>query len=341
MSNLLPDTSRPALITGGVGFVGTNLAARLLDAHHPVIILDNFSGPSVEPNLRYLRERYGERVEIARGDVRDLDVVRAAVRGASYVFHLAAQAATTSSMLDPVLDFEVNARGTLNVLEALRSVHRPIPLVFASSSKVYGSLSDVALEEIGRRYVPMDVHLEEGIDEERPLEFESPHGCSKGAADQYVLGYARSFGLPATVLRVGTVYGPRQVGSEDQGWVTHLVRRASADAAIVVYGDGMQVRDLLFASDLVDALLDAATFMDEVTGLAFNIGGGAPNATSVLELLDRIGRLRGRRPQVRFDRSRRVAQRYYVSDTRKFRTITGWSPQVDIEEGMRRLVAWG
>ncbi len=338
MTSLLSDTSRPVLITGGVGFVGTNLATRLLDANHPVMILDDFSGPSAEPNLRFLRERYGERVEIARGDVRDLGLVRAAVGGASYVFHLAA---TSSSLNDPVLDFEVNARGALNVLEALRAIHRPIPLVFASSSKVYGSLGDVALEEIGRRYVPMDVHLEEGIDEERPLAFESPHGCSKGAADQYVLGHARTFGLPATVLRVGSVYGPRQLGNEEQGWVAHLVRRAASEAAIVVHGDGMQVRDLLYVSDFVDALLDAATYMSDASGLAFNIGGGAANATSVLELVDRLGRLRGRRPQVRFDRSRRVTQRYYVSDTRRFSALTGWTAQVGIEEGMRRLVARG
>jgi CDP-paratose 2-epimerase len=253
--------------------------------------------------------------------------------------------AVTTSLDEPLHDFEVNARGTLNLLEALRAVRdqsgQPPPLVFTSTNKVYGGLEDVPLHLRGDRYEPADEAIREnGIGEARPLDFHSPYGCSKGAADQYVIDYARTFGLPAAVFRMSCIYGPHQCGTEDQGWVAHFLMRAQQGREIVLYGDGKQVRDTLFVEDLVDAFLLAQRHMSTLSGQAFNIGGGPRNTTSLLELLDLIGELRGVAPAVRCDQWRPGDQRYYVSDTRKFQVATGWTPRVDVQTGVQRLHDW-
>jgi CDP-paratose 2-epimerase len=333
------------LITGGAGFVGTNLAHRLLDAGRSVLVFDNLSRPGVETNLRRLRDTYGARdLRVAVADVRDAAALRQAVRGASAVFHFAAQVAVTTSLADPVHDFEVNARGTLNLLEALRALAAPPPLVFTSTNKVYGGLEDVPLRENGDRYEPAeDAVRERGISEARPLDFHSPYGCSKGAADQYVCDYARTFGIPAVVFRMSCIYGPHQCGNEDQGWVAHFLLRALQNQPITLYGDGRQVRDILFVEDLVDAFLLAEKHIGRLSGQAFNIGGGPGSTTSLRELIDRIGALRGgagARPEVRFDAWRPGDQRYYVSDTRRFEAATGWRRRVDVAEGVARLHRW-
>jgi CDP-paratose 2-epimerase len=238
-------------------------------------------------------------------------------------------------------DFEVNARGTLNLLEAIRSMDDPPPLVFTSTNKVYGGLPDVKLRLQNSRYEPMDEALRQnGIGEWRALDFHSPYGCSKGAADQYVIDYTRTFGLPATVFRMSCIYGPHQFGTEDQGWVAHFLFRAIQGKPITLYGDGMQVRDILFVEDLVDAFLLAQANMPEVSGRAFNIGGGAANTISLIELLDIIEELHGSKPKVQFGAWRPGDQRYYVSDTSHFRRATGWSPQVNWREGVKRLYEW-
>jgi CDP-paratose 2-epimerase len=329
------------LITGGAGFVGTNLAHLLLSAGRPVLLLDTLSRPGVERNLRWLRETHGDRVQWECADVGDDSALRKAVRRAAQVFHFAAQVAVTTSLADPGHDFDVNARGTLNLLEALRAMDEPPSLVFTSTNKVYGGLEDVPLHANGRRYQPEDVKVRaRGISEARPLDFHSPYGCSKGAADQYVLDYARTFGLPAVVFRMSCIYGPHQFGTEDQGWVAHFLIRALEGQPITLYGDGMQVRDVLYVEDLVDAFLLAQARMPELTGQAFNIGGGPANAISLIELLELIERLHGAKPRVRSEAWRPGDQRYYVSDTRKFAAATGWSPQVGVEVGVGELYRW-
>jgi CDP-paratose 2-epimerase len=334
----------PAVITGGAGFIGANLADRLLSSGRPVRIFDNLSRPFVERNLEWLRDRHGSLVSVAVGDVRDERAVEEVIAEASAVFHLAAQVAVTTSLTRPIDDFEVNARGTLNVLEALRRRASPPPLVFTSTNKVYGGLSDVRLRSAPGRYEPEDPDLRaRGVSERRPLDFHSPYGCSKGAADQYVLDYARTFGVPAAVLRMSCIYGPRQFGTEDQGWVAHFLFRAAYCAPITLYGDGMQVRDVLFIDDLVDAFLAAERGMrgtKGIAGRAFNMGGGAGNTLSLLELVDAIGRLSGAVPAISFSAWRPGDQRYYVSDTRAFSEATGWAPRVSVREGLERLYRW-
>ena len=331
----------PVLITGGAGFIGTNLAARLLDSGRAVLLYDNLSRPGVERNLAWLRERHPQQLQVVIADIRDRDRVREAVAQASQVFHLAAQVAVTSSLDDPREDFEINLGGTLNVLEAMRALERPPSLLFTSTNKVYGGLEDVALEMTGSRYQPLATELRtNGIGEARPLDFHSPYGCSKGGADQYVLDYVRSYGLPAALFRMSCIYGPHQCGNEDQGWVAHFMRRALHGEPITLYGDGHQVRDILFVDDLVDAFLRCQARMHELRGRAFNIGGGPRNALSLLDVLKRIEALTGRAPQLTHGPWRVGDQRWYVSDTRAFSAATGWSAAVDAHDGIARLHDW-
>jgi len=334
-----------ALITGGADFIATNVADRLLRDGWRVRLFDNLSRDGVTRNITWLQSQHGRvdptRVEVTFGDVRDRDAVRRAVEGTSRVFHFAAQVAVTTSLVDPISDFEVNAGGTLNLLEALRRMKQPPSLLFTSTNKVYGHLDALPLRTRNQRYEPEETEIAQaGISERQALDFHSPYGCSKGAADQYVLDYARTFGLPAAVFRMSCIYGPHQFGTEDQGWVAHFVIQTLKQAALTLYGDGRQVRDVLFVEDLVDAMLRAHDQIDRVSGQAFNIGGGSANTTSLLELIDLIGDVCGRRPQYRLEAWRQADQRYYVSDTCKFHRATGWSPHVSLAEGLERLMTW-
>ena len=307
----------------------------------PVVILDNLSRGGVDRNAVWLQRKHGRKVRVVVGDVRNREDIGQALNGAEQVFHFAAQAAVTTSIADPRTDFEINALGTLNLLEAIREMESPPPLVYTSTNKVYGRLDDVRLHAAGKRYEPVDAQTaEHGVPESRPLEFHTPYGCSKGAAEQYVLDYARSFGQPGAVFRMSCIYGPRQFGTEDQGWVAHFLIRALEGKPITLYGDGLQVRDLLFVDDLVNAFLLAQERMPRISGEAFNIGGGPPRTTSLLELLDTISWLHGRTPRLFFESSRTGDQRYYVSDTAKFRAATGWEPHIALRDGVRRLYEW-
>jgi CDP-paratose 2-epimerase len=329
------------LITGGAGFVGANLADRLLSGGEAVRILDNMSRAGVEANATWLAETHPDGLELVVEDVRDFDAVRRAMRGVDHVFHLAAQVAVTSSLSDPRADFGVNALGTLNVLEAVRAQDDPPSLVFTSTNKVYGGLEDIALCSARRRYEPVDPEVAAfGISEKRPLSFHSPYGCSKGTADQYVLDYARTFGIRAVVLRMSCIYGPHQFGNEDQGWVAHFLLRALRGEPITLYGDGKQVRDVLFVDDLVDAFLRVRTGVARLAGRAFNVGGGPTRTTSLLELVDRIERLTRRRPVLACEPWRRADQRYYVSDTRALAEATAWCASTTVDVGVERLVDW-
>jgi CDP-paratose 2-epimerase len=329
------------LVTGGSGFIGTNLAHSLAADGRRVKLFDNLSRAGVEKNLQWLRATHGDRITIEVADVRDPFAVRRAMAGAEMVFHFAAQVAVTTSLDDPAHDFEVNARGTLNVLEAVRAQDEPPPLAFTSTNKVYGGMEDVTLRLRGLRYEPCDAELcRRGFSEARRLDFHSPYGSSKGAADQYVLDYARSYGLKTVVFRMSCIYGPHQFGTEDQGWVAHFLIRALEDRPITLYGDGMQVRDILYVEDLVRAFRLAERHIGEISGQAFNMGGGPANTISLLELLDLIGELHGQRPEVSFEPWRTGDQRYYVSDARKFGAATGWRPRVNVRQGVSNLYNW-
>jgi CDP-paratose 2-epimerase len=329
------------VVTGGAGFIGVNLADRLAGMGEDVLVLDALSRPGVERNLVWLRSRHPTRVKALVGDVRDRDTVARAMSNASAVFHLAAQVAVTSSLIDPLEDVDVNLRGTLNLLEALRARGERTPLIFASTNKVYGDLSDITLEVAGDDYVPRDPRLRRGIDETRPLNFHTPYGCSKGAADQYVLDYAHTFGLPTCVMRMSCIYGPHQMGTEDQGWVAHFIKRALAGETISIYGDGRQVRDVLFVSDAVDAYIAAWKNIQAVAGRAFNLGGGERNAISLRGLLNQLETVLGRKIRLRYEAWRPGDQRYYVSNTEALRAALPISmPKVDWQSGIVVLARW-
>ncbi|MGH8179260.1 MAG: NAD-dependent epimerase/dehydratase family protein [Steroidobacter sp.] len=329
------------LITGGAGFVGTNLARRLLMTGAQVRVFDSLARAGCEDNVAWMNQQFPGSVEYLRGDIRDEEAVRAAVTGVDHVFHLAAQVAVTTSLTNPREDFDVNACGALNVLEAARACARPPSIAYSSTNKVYGVLPDLDVRARATRYEPVDETVRaRGVSEARPLDFHSPYGCSKGAAEQYVLDYSRSYGLSTVVLRMSCIYGPHQHGNEDQGWVAHFVRRALADRPITIFGDGLQVRDVLFVEDLVDAFERARRNIHRLSGQAFNIGGGASNSISILELIRQIEQLTGRRLQTRFDEWRVGDQRYYVSDTAKFQAATGWRPETDIHTGLAALCDW-
>lgn len=309
---------RPVLVTGGAGFIGSNLADRLAQEGHDVLVLDALSRPGVERNLVRLLERHPRRLTAVTADIRDAEATAQAAHVARAVFHLAAQVAVTSSLSDPAHDFDVNLRGTLMLLEALRQRAKPVPLVFASTNKVYGDLADVALDLRDEAYVPRDPAIRlHGIGEDRPLDLHTPYGCSKGGADQYVLDYGRSFNVPTAVLRMSCIYGPRQMGTEDQGWVAHFLIRALGGEPIVLYGDGRQVRDVLHVRDAVEAYLAAWRRIETVRGRAFNLGGGPANAVSLRQVIAYIEALIGRRAEARHADWRLGDQRWYVSDTRR------------------------
>jgi CDP-paratose 2-epimerase len=332
-------TSAPfTLITGGAGFIGTNLADRLLTHGREVVLFDDLSRPGTRSNLEWLTRRHEHRTRVIVADILDERAVEEAVAQATEVYHFAAQVAVTTSLAAPLRDFEVNARGTLVLLEALRRLPEPPPLIFTSTNKVYGALDDLPIRATERRYVP--VGEQAGINEQRALDFHSPYGCSKGAADQYVLDYARCFGLPTVVFRMSCIYGPHQHGNEDQGWIAHFLIRSACRQPLVVYGDGRQVRDVLFIDDLLDAFERAMRDARQLAGRAFNIGGGPQNTLSLLELIEQIGERSGHVPSVQHAETRCADQRYYVSDTTAFAQATGWRPQVSVEEGLARLGEW-
>ena len=333
--------ARVVLITGGAGFIGTNVANALLMQGERVRIVDNLSRPGGVQNLRWLRERHGDLLEFAHTDMRDRQALRDAVRDAGAIFHLAAQVAVTASVEDPITDFDVNLCGTVALLEELRRLRQPPSLFSTSTNTVYGPLPDIALERVGDRWLPTEPRLRDrGVDETRPLDFCTPYGCSKGGADQYVLDWTKSYGVPAVVFRMSCIYGRHQHGNEDQGWVAHFLIRALAGEPLTIFGDGAQVRDVLYADDLVRAFLLARDAIDELAGRAFNVGGGSGNTLSLLELVDAIEELHGIRPPLTYAAERLGDQRWYVSDTGALRDAIGWSPRVGTGEGLTDLYRW-
>jgi CDP-paratose 2-epimerase len=328
------------LVIGGAGFVGVNTAARLASEGRRVLVYDNLSRPGVEDNLAWLQDTHGDQVEFVCGDVLDEFGLKRAMKRAKRAFHFAAQVAVTTSLDDPEHDYDVNCRGTFNVLQASRAAGG-VPLVFTSTNKVYGGMDDVPLELGDEQYAPADAALARfGVGENRNLDFHSPYGCSKGAADQYVIDYARCMNVPAIVFRMSCIYGPHQCGTEDQGWVAHFARAGLSGDTVNLFGDGCQVRDVLFVDDLVDALLAAHQHMPALSGRAFNIGGGPKQAVSLLQVLGHLETALGDDIARTFGDWRPGDQRWYVSDHRAFTTATGWHPKVRPAQGLRRLLDW-
>ena len=343
MTKATPLKSRETgiVITGGAGFIGSNLADALLADGERVTLLDNLSREGVSQNVDWLKSRYGGRVQLVRADVRDSDAIAPILGEARAVFHFAAQTAVTTSLLDPIEDFEINARGTLNVLDVIRKCGRSIPVIFSSTNKVYGGLDDLRLFELDGCHVPADERIRaRGINEDRRLDFCTPYGCSKGVADQYVLDYGRSYSIPTVVLRMSCIYGPRQFGTEDQGWVAHFLIRALRGAGVTIYGDGKQVRDILHVSDAVAAYRAALRGIDKVKGRAFNLGGGVRNAVSLNMVLAEIEHLTGAPLARRHASWREGDQLYFIAETSRLESELGWHARVDWREGLRDLAEW-
>ncbi len=335
-------TRRRIVITGGAGFIGANLTDRLVRAGHHVTILDNLSRAGTDKNVAWLRGLHGETFALVVGDVRDPAVCERAIQDAhaEVVYHLAGQTAVTTSVTDPRRDFEINALGTFNVLEAARRSSRNPIVVYASTNKVYGGMEDLAVVEEATRYVCRDVPA--GVAESRPLDFHSPYGCSKGAADQYVRDYARIYGLPTIVFRQSCIYGPRQMGVEDQGWLAWFVIALVTGRPITIYGDGKQVRDLLYVDDLIDAFALAVDRIATTRGQVYNMGGGAANAISVWwEFKPLVEEALARSlPDPVFAPARPGDQPFFVADTAKAERDFAWTPRVSAREGIERLAAW-
>jgi CDP-paratose 2-epimerase len=331
----------PVLVTGGAGFIGCNIADRLAGEGHDVIIFDALARAGVETNLDWLKQRHGAKIRAVIADIRDEDALGKAVAEASAVFHMAAQVAVTTSLVDPLDDFAINIRGTLNLLEAVRRRGERLPVIFASTNKVYGDLADISLREDAECWTPVDAQVRShGISEARPLDFHTPYGCSKGAADQYVLDYARSYGLPTAVVRMSCIYGPRQMGTEDQGWVAHFLIRALEGKPITLYGDGKQVRDICHVDDAVDAYLALWRSIDTAKGRVFNLGGGPDNAVSLRQLIREIQTVLGRKVETRYEDWRAGDQRYFVADARALRETLGLATPKLWRQGIVELAEW-
>jgi CDP-paratose 2-epimerase len=328
------------LVTGGAGFIGCNYVKRLLGRGERVMIFDNLSRNGAEVNLEWLRETQGkDSFTLDVGDVRDEQRIRKAAQQADVIIHLAGQVAVTTSVADPRTDFECNALGTLNVLEAARASGRNPVVIYASTNKVYGGMEEVRVGELATRYAYTDIPY--GVSEAQPLDFHSPYGCSKGAGDQYVRDYHRIYGLPTVVFRQSCIYGPRQFGIEDQGWLAWFVIALLTGKKITIYGDGKQVRDVLFIEDLLNAYDLAIQNIDVAAGKVFNVGGGSENTISVWKEFEPIlsDLYNGTIPVSRGE-WRPGDQRIYVSDTRKLQDDLNWKPEVTVQEGLRRLYDW-
>ncbi len=326
------------LVTGGAGFIGCNLVAHYLSQGRRVRVFDNLSRAGSEKNLAWLRSLGNRHLEVAIADVRDWEELKRAAADASEIFHLASQVAVTTSVADPRTDFEVNALGTINLLEAARASGRNPPVILSSTNKVYGGMERAGIIRDEGVYRYRDLPF--GVSEEWPLDFHSPYGCSKGAADQYARDYARVYGLPTVVFRQSCIYGPHQFGNEDQGWVCHFAISALTGRPITLYGDGYQVRDVLFVDDLVAAFELAVYYIDRTRGQVYNMGGGVSNAISLHWLIDQLSQMLDRPIEVDYGDWRPGDQRVYISDIRRASSALGWSPKIGARLGIERLVAW-
>jgi len=328
------------LITGGAGFIGINSAKYFLDKNWQVFILDNFSRPGTDKNIEWFKKESNQKkFKVIKADIRsDLVVLNKLVQQVDVVLHLAAQTAVTTSVLNPREDFEINALGTFNVLEAVRqSKNKPI-IIFSSTNKVYGGMEDVKVKKIGNRYQYQD--LPYGVSEDRILDFHSPYGCSNGAADQYIRDYFRIYGLKTIVFRQSCIYGPHQFGIEDQGWVAWFTIAALLDKSLTIFGDGKQIRDVLFIDDLNHAYWLAIKNIKKTAGQIYNIGGGPKNQLSLLETISLLEKLFNKKIKYKFDQWRPGDQPIFVSDIRKAKKDFNWHPKISVDQGIKILANW-
>lgn len=329
---------KKVLITGGAGFIGSNIAHYFAQKDYAVTIFDNFERQGTRENAQWLTDQF-PRIHIIEGDIRKRNDLKRGVNEAEIIFHLAAQVAVTTSVVDPTTDFEINALGTFNVLEIARQTGNKPILIFSSTNKVYGGMEDLEIIERNGKYDYKDLPF--GISETMNLDFHSPYGCSKGAADQYVRDYARIYDLPTVVLRQSCIYGPRQFGIEDQGWIAWFIIAATLGKKITVYGDGKQVRDVLYIDDLVRLFEIAVEKIEKTKGKIYNVGGGKENTLSVWsEFGPILDDLFGRKIDVSFSNWRPGDQKVYISDIRYIEKELGWKPKVGVAEGIEKLFHW-
>jgi len=326
------------LIIGGAGFIGSNAASYYAQRSYDVCILDNFSRRGARINAAWLQECF-PRIRIEHADIRfESDALYEEVKRADIILHEAAQVAVTTSVANPREDFSVNAMGTFNVLEALRASDHGQIFVYASTNKVYGNLTHRNVVNNDGRYAFTDVPA--GISESEPLDFHSPYGCSKGAAEQYVRDYARIYGLRTLAFRQSCIYGPRQFGVEDQGWIAWFAIRASQGLPVTIFGDGMQVRDVLFVEDLIEAYNLAIENIETTKGEIYNLGGGPANTLSILELVNSLENRYQRKMDVTFADWRPGDQRVFVSSIKKAHASFGWSPHTGVARGLSVMCNW-
>ena len=326
-------------ITGGAGFIGTHTANYYLSKGNAVTIFDNFSRKGTRENVKWLEKEYGVRsMEVIEGDIRNFDKLKQSIVGQDVVIHLAGQVAVTTSVINPREDFEINALGTFNVLEALRLFTPDSIFLFASTNKVYGGMEEIKIIKKDKKYIYRD--LPDGISEAQNLDFHSPYGCSKGTADQYVRDYHRIYGLKTVVFRQSCIYGTHQFGIEDQGWVSWFTIASVLGKPITVYGDGMQVRDVLFVEDLVRAYDTAVINIGKATGKIYNVGGGPEFTLSLLELLALLEKKLGRKIPYTSAGWRPGDQPVYVSNISKINKELGWEPKIDVQDGTSRMIEW-
>ncbi|HND48086.1 MAG TPA: GDP-mannose 4,6-dehydratase [Anaerolineales bacterium] len=328
------------LVTGGAGFIGSNYVHRLLKRGEKVTIYDNFSRGGAPRNLEWLKAEFGEKAfEVVVGDVRDAARIAEAAKMSDVIVHLAGQVAVTTSVTHPRDDFEANALGTFNVVEAARASGRQPIVIYASTNKVYGGMEEVELFEEPTRWRYKD--LIRGCPETQPLDFHSPYGCSKGTGDQYVRDYARIYDLPTVVFRQSCIYGPRQFGIEDQGWVAWFIIAAVMGRNITIYGDGKQVRDILHVHDLIQAYDLAVDKIDVARGQVYNLGGGPSNVMSIWsEFGPRLEALLGKKIEVGRGDWRPGDQRVFYADVSKAKNELGWEPKISVEQGVNMLFEW-
>lgn len=330
---------KKALVTGGAGFIGSNLVDHLLKERWEVILFDNLSRKGTKANLDWLKKNHqSKKLNVVIKDIRDYGSIKRAVKRVDAVFHLAAQVAVTLAVENPREDFEINALGTLNVLEAGRELGHNPAVLYSSTNKVYGSLDNLKYKEKKLRYTFRD--FPEGIKEEHPLDFYSPYACSKGAADQYTRDYYRVFGVPTVTFRQSCIYGSRQVGAVDQGWMAFLAASVLSGKPITYYGDGKQVRDVLYIDDLIEAFLKAVDKIDKVKGEIYNIGGGVDNALSLREFVKILEEKTGKEIPVQMAEWRAGDQKVFISDNSKAEKDLNWKPKTGKNSGIDKLLNW-
>lgn len=332
--------SKRYLVTGGAGFIGTNYVSRLLERGDDVIVYDNLSRTGTARNVQWLKDTYGENsFKLAEEDVRNASLLTAYASNVDVIVHLASQVAVTTSVTHPRRDFEINAGGTFNVLEAARLSDRNPAVIYSSTNKVYGEMEELEVKEGETSYHYQD--LPHGVPETQPLDFHSPYGCSKGTGDQYVRDYHRMYGVPTVVFRQSCIYGPHQFGIEDQGWVAWFVIAAVTGRPITIYGDGKQVRDVLYVDDLLDAYDAALEHMDVAAGQIYNIGGGPDKTLSVWKEFGPILEdVLEKEIPVSWEEWRPGDQRVFIADIRKAGKDLAWEPGVGPREGIERLIEW-